>query len=365
MGSRGKVIVGMSGGVDSAVTAYLLKEEGFEVVGVKLGTVNHGETGKRELEDAEQSAKRLGIAFITMDFSELFRERVMLPFATEYVRGRTPNPCIECNRYVKWEGLIRAAEEMKADCVATGHYAVITRLANGRYTVGQAADKGKDQSYMLCKLSQEQLARTLLPLGKLTKNEVRRIAGEAGLPVANKADSQEICFVSNGSYVDSIESDLNISVPEAGDFVDEEGNILGRHRGIVHYTVGQRKGLGLALGFPAYVKCVDFASNRVVVGPEESLYTSAVFCDDLNFMSVEAMSPGEGFFADVKIRYRHAGESAFVEPVGEDLVKLRFEHPVRAPAPGQSAVFYDKGGYIIGAGKIRQGYGGNGNEIHD
>lgn len=351
--SKGKVIVGMSGGVDSAVAAYLLKKEGFEVVGVTLCTVNRGEGGNRELEDAERSAERMGIPFSLLDLAELFRKCVMQPFAYEYVRGRTPNPCIECNHHVKWEGLIRAADEMEADFVATGHYAVISCLANGRYTIGQAADKSKDQSYMLCKLSQEQLARTLLPLGKLSKKEVRQIAGEAGLSVANKADSQEICFVTDGSYVDSIEETLNIKLPAEGDFVDEEGNILGRHRGIARYTVGQRKGLGLALGFPAYVKCVDPANNQVVLGPEKSLYNSTVICDDLNFMSIKDIVLGERISANVKIRYRHSGENAVIERIGENSVKICFDRPVRAPAPGQSAVFYDGGGYIIGAGKIK------------
>lgn len=353
MGNKGKVIVGMSGGVDSAVAAQLLKREGFEVVGVTLSTVNRGECGIRELEDAKNSAERIGIAFKSLDFSELFRKCVMQPFAREYVRGRTPNPCIECNHYVKWEGLIRAADELGADYVATGHYAVIRRLENGRYAIGQAADSGKDQSYMLCKLSQEQLARTLLPLGGMSKSRVRQIAEEAGLPVANKADSQEICFVTNGSYVDSIEEASNLALPDEGDFVDEEGNILGRHRGIARYTVGQRKGLGLALGFPAYVKRVDPVRNQVVLGPEESLYRSDVFCDDLNFMGVEDIVSGERVSASVKIRYRHSGERAVIERAGGDLVKISFDRPVRAPAPGQSAVFYDECGYIIGAGKIR------------
>ena len=353
MGNKGKVIVGMSGGVDSAVAAYLLKREGFEVVGVTLSTVDRGESGMRELEDAKRSAERLGIDFKSLDIVELFRKCVMQPFAREYAQGRTPNPCIECNHYVKWEGLIRAADEIGAGCVATGHYAVIKCLENGRYTIGQAADKGKDQSYMLCKLSQEQLARTLLPLGGLSKSHVRKVAEEAGLPVANKADSQEICFVTNGNYVDSIGESLNAGLPDEGDFVDEEGNVLGRHRGIARYTVGQRKGLGLALGFPAYVKCVDPVRNQVVIGPEESLYSLVVFCDDLNFMGVKDIGPGKSISANVKIRYRHSGERAVIERNGEDSVKISFDRPVRAPAPGQSAVFYDESGYIIGGGKIR------------
>lgn len=353
MVNKGKVIVGMSGGVDSAVSAYLLKKEGFEVVGVTLGTVNRGEKGIRELEDAERSAEIIGISFKSLDMAELFHKCVMQPFAGEYARGRTPNPCIECNHYVKWEGLIRAAGELKADYVATGHYAVIKCLENGRYTVGQATDKGKDQSYMLCKLSQEQLARTILPLGGMSKSRVRQLAEESGLPVANKMDSQEICFVTDGNYADFIEETLNITLPDEGDFVDEEGNILGRHKGIARYTVGQRKGLGLALGFPAYVKCVDPAGNQVVLGPEESLYRPDVICDDLNFMGVEDIGSGERISANVKIRYRHSGEHAVIERTENDSVKISFDRPVRAPAPGQSAVFYDESGYIIGAGKIR------------
>ena len=350
--SRGKVIVGMSGGVDSAVTAYLLKAAGFEVIGVTLKSWTAGSSKCCEIDEASRTAAMLGITYYPWNTVACFHDYVTKPFVADYEAGRTPNPCVECNRYVKWEQLLTVAASMQADYVATGHYAVIEQLPNGRYTLKQGTDGRKDQSYMLYKLTQEQLARTILPLGRLTKAEVRDIARKAGLNVAEKEESQEICFVTEGSYTDYIEEFSDKDLTVAGNFVDEAGNVLGQHKGIIHYTVGQRKGLGLALGYPAYVKEIRAAANEVVVSPEEGLYTDEVLCENLCFMSLADIEPGEVVPAQVKIRYHHAGAAACLQRVGEGRIKIRFAEPVRAPAPGQSAVFYDEQGHIIGGGKI-------------
>ncbi|SHK74011.1 tRNA (5-methylaminomethyl-2-thiouridylate)-methyltransferase [Selenomonas ruminantium] len=350
--SRGKVIVGMSGGVDSAVTAYLLKVAGFEVIGITLKSWTAGSSKCCEIDEASRTAAMLGITYYPWNTVACFHDYVTKPFVADYEAGRTPNPCVECNRYVKWDQLLAVAASMQADYVATGHYAVIEQLPNGRYTLKQGADGRKDQSYMLYKLTQEQLARTILPLGRLTKQEVRDIARKAGLNVADKEESQEICFVTEGSYTDYIEEYSDKDLTAAGNFVDEAGKVLGRHKGIIHYTVGQRKGLGLALGYPAYVKEIRAAANEVVVSREEGLYTDEVLCENLCFMSLSDIAPGEVVSVQVKIRYHHAGAAARLQRVGEDRIQIRFAEPVRAPAPGQSAVFYDDEGRIIGGGKI-------------
>ncbi len=350
--SRGKVIVGMSGGVDSAVTAYLLKVAGFEVIGITLKSWTAGSSKCCEIDEASRTAAMLGITYYPWNTVACFHDYVTKPFVADYEAGRTPNPCVECNRYVKWDQLLAVAASMQADYVATGHYAVIEQLPSGRYTLKQGADGRKDQSYMLYKLTQEQLARTILPLGRLTKQEVRDIARKAGLNVADKKESQEICFVTEGSYTDYIEEYSDKDLTAAGNFVDEAGKVLGRHKGIIHYTVGQRKGLGLALGYPAYVKEIRAAANEVVVSREEGLYTNEVLCENLCFMSLADIAPEEVVPAQVKIRYHHAGAAARLQRAGEDRIKISFAEPVRAPAPGQSAVFYDDEGRIIGGGKI-------------
>ena len=241
-----KVIVGMSGGVDSAVTALLLKEAGYEVEGVTLRTWDTEETEVSrccEIDGARETAEKLGIPFHVLNVSSAFKKNVTEPFIREYLRGRTPNPCVFCNRAVKWEWLIYMANVLQADYVATGHYAEIRKLPNGRYTVRKAAYAPKDQTYMLYRLSQEQLSRTIMPLGTYDKNDVRKIAADAGLPSASSPDSQEICFVTEGHYADYIREHAKDPVPGAGNYVDETGRILGQHKGIIHYTVGQRRGL--------------------------------------------------------------------------------------------------------------------------
>ena len=348
----GKVIVGMSGGVDSAAAAVLLRDAGHEVIGVTLRTWDSGGSRCCEIDAARAAARKLGIAYHVLNCVADFEKSVQAPFVDGYLRGTTPNPCVLCNRAVKWARLLYMAEVTRADMVATGHYATLSRLDNGRYAVGRAADAQKDQSYMLYRLTQEQLSRTLFPLGTLTKAEVRRIAERAGIPGANLPDSQELCFVTEGNYADYIERHAGRDIPGAGDFVDESGRFLGKHRGIIHYTVGQRKGLGLSLGRPGYVKRIDAERNEIVIGNEKSLYAQAILCGDLHFMGVDGIAAGAVIRATVKVRYRHAGAAATLERYDSETVLVRFEAPVRAATPGQSAVFYDAGGRVIGGGVI-------------
>ncbi|MBR1760574.1 MAG: tRNA 2-thiouridine(34) synthase MnmA [Schwartzia sp.] len=347
-----KVVVGLSGGVDSATTAYLLKAAGHEVVGVTVKTWAGGDSRCCELEDAREMAARMGIEYYVRNAASSFQSLVVTPFIDEYLHGRTPNPCVECNHVLKWAQLLEAAAAMGAAFVATGHYARTARLANGRYAIRRAASPRKDQSYALYKLTQEQLAHTLLPLGGYDKEEVRALAARAGLSAAQKPDSQEICFVTEGKYTDYIERETEAELPPPGNFVDEAGNVLGVHKGIAHYTVGQRKGLGLALGAPAYVTRIDAEKNEVVIGGEPSLFHTTVLCNDLNFMAVETIERGEKTRAFAKIRYNHQGAPATLEAAGDGLLAVTFDDPVRAPTPGQSAVFYDADGYIIVGGKI-------------
>ena len=352
-----RVIVGMSGGVDSAVAACLLQREGYEVIGVTLRTwaaADGRESRCCEIDEARRTAQVLGIRYVPLNCLSAFEAHVVRPFITEYLRGQTPNPCILCNRDVKWDKLLYMAKVLGADFVATGHYASVVQLPNGRYTVRRALHAEKDQTYMLCALTQEQLAATLMPLGTLSKREVRQIAEQAGLPVAGKPDSQEICFVTDGGYADFIAENAQTPPPGGGLFVDEAGAVLGRHPGIIHYTVGQRRGLGLALGYPAYVKQIRAERNEIVIGPEQSLYSSRVLCRDVRFMSIPGLSAGEELPCSVKIRYRHTAQSARIGLLGPDLLEIVFDEPVRAAAPGQSAVFYDGAGCVIGGGVIAQ-----------
>ena len=325
-----RVIVGMSGGVDSAVAAYLLKQEGYEVIGVTLRSwvSSEGEDSRCcEIDDARATAQTLGIEYHVFNCVSAFNDKIIKSFIDDYLHGLTPNPCVVCNREIKWERMLYYADVLQADYVATGHYASVVKLDNGRYTVRKAAHSEKDQAYMLYRLTQEQLARTLMPLGPYSKEEVRKIAEEAGIRVASKPDSQEICFITDGNYADFI-------------------------KGIIHYTVGQRKGLGIAFGHPVYVKKLCADSNEVVLGTEEEIRCKAIICRDLNFMSIPGPSADEKIPCQVKVRYRHAGQSALLEKVGEDRVRLSFDESVRSAAPGQSAVFYDESGCVIGGGII-------------
>ena len=353
-----KVVVGMSGGVDSSVAAYLLKEQGYDVIGVTMQIwqdedravqeENGGCCGLSAVEDARRVAAELEIPYYVMNFKQEFKEHVIDYFVEEYRNGRTPNPCIACNRYVKWESLLHRSMAIGAEYIATGHYARVVKLDNGRFTLRRSATLAKDQTYALYNLTQEQLEHTLMPVGEYSKDEVRRIAEKIGLMVANKPDSQDICFVPDGDYASYIDEPAGSRMPE-GNFVSSDGRVLGRHKGITHYTVGQRKGLGLALGYPAFVLEIRPDTNEVVIGTNEESMTHTLKADRLNFMSVEDLTEPLRVFT--KIRYNHKGAWCIIEKTGTDEVLCTFEEPQRAVTPGQAVVFYD-GEYVLGGGTI-------------
>lgn len=358
MGNGKRVVIGMSGGVDSSVAAWLLKEQGYDVIGVTMQIwqdeaeevleENGGCCGLSAVEDARRVARQLEIPHYVMNFREDFRKAVIDYFTAEYLAGRTPNPCIACNRYVKWEALLKRSLEIGADYIATGHYARIEQLANGRFAVRHSVTAAKDQTYALYNLTQEQLSRTLMPVGAYTKEKIREFAGRLGLSVADKPDSQEICFVPDQDYAGFIERTTG-KPSEEGNFVTKDGEILGRHKGIIHYTIGQRRGLGLPMGRRVVVTEIRPDTNEVVIGEQEDVFTRTLYADRINCMAEPTIPTGRKIRA--KIRYNHQGSDCTVYPEGTDRIRVEFEEPVRAVTPGQAVVFYD-GDYVLGGGTI-------------
>lgn len=353
-----KVVIGMSGGVDSSVGAYLLKEAGYDVVGVTMQiwqdedacTIqdNGGCCGLSAVDDARRVASDLDIPYYVMNFKNEFKDKVMDYFVEEYLAGRTPNPCIACNRYVKWESLLKRSLDIGADYIATGHYARVVKLDNGRYTLMKSATVAKDQTYALYNLTQFQLEHTLMPVGEYTKDQIRKIAEDINLKVANKPDSQEICFIPDNNYAKFIEENTN-TIIEEGNFITVEGEILGRHKGITHYTIGQRKGLNLALGYPVFVLEIRPESNEVVIGDSNQVLSEKLYANNLNFMSIPDLV-GE-MVVDTKIRYSHKGAKCVIRKIDDDTIECVFEEAQRAITPGQAVVFYD-GDYVVGGGTI-------------
>ncbi len=345
---KNRVVVGLSGGVDSSVAAWLLKKQGYEVLGV---TMCHFDGMEAIKADAMDVAQTLGIPWEALDVRKAFRKEVIEYFVGEYVQGRTPNPCVMCNRRIKWQALLAYAGEKGADWIATGHYARLIRLANGRISVANAVTAQKDQTYALYRLTQEQLCHTLMPVGEYSKEEVRKMAGEAGLTVAKKRDSQEICFIPDHDYAAFIEKTLQqagqtSNALRPGDFVNGDGEVLGRHAGIAHYTVGQRKGLRLAMGHPVFVTQIKPDTNEVVLGGDGELYTTHLVCGRVNLMAGECLE-GEKRVTG-KIRYGHKGTPCTIRMVGQDRLECIFDEPVRAATAGQSAVFYEDGHIFCG-----------------
>ena len=356
-----KALIAMSGGVDSSVAALLTKQNGYDCIGctMKLWDLP-GEEGAQlkgsktccsldDTEDARSVAYRLGMPFYAFNYKDEFRESVICPFASDYEHGRTPNPCIECNRFLKFGKLYERAMQLGCETIVTGHYARIEQGPDGRYLLKKGLDPSKDQSYVLHCLTQEQLAHTAFPLGGFTKVAVRQIAAEHGFVNANKPDSQDICFVPDGDYAKVVERYGAGEGTVPGRFVDLEGRPIGTHRGLIHYTIGQRKGLGNTWGKPVFVVAIDPAANTVTLGDSADLFHREVRVSQFHWIAGEP--PAAPIRCTAKLRYRQAEQPAEVRPEGEGRVTLVFDEPQRAPTPGQYAVLYD-GDTVLGGGRI-------------
>lgn len=346
-----RVVVAMSGGVDSSVAAAFLTEKGYDVIGMtmKLWGKENRCCSDEDVQDAKRVAHHLGIPHYIVSFNDVFKSHIVDYFVSEYVRGKTPNPCAVCNPVIKFGELLEKADALKAHFLATGHYAGIRQdKKSGRYILLRGKEKGKDQSYFLARLSQKALSRALFPVGTFPKTKIRQLAQRFGLPVASKTESQEVCFIPDGDVAGFIEQQRG-EKSALGPIVDAEGLVLGMHRGITGYTIGQRKGLGIAVGKPIYVTKIDAASNTVMVGEDQDLYQHAFTVKNPNWISLSDLT--EPIRAQVKIRYNHRPQWAAVSPVNSDTLEISFERAQRAIAPGQLAVFYDRD-RVIGSGWI-------------
>lgn len=338
-----RVIVAMSGGVDSSVTAALLKDRGFEVIGITMQLLERtgdwgGCCGIDNIEDAKRVASKLKIPHYVLNFRDVFRKKVISNFCEEYKEGRTPNPCIRCNQYIKFDALLKKAYELSADYVATGHYAIIEYdNLRRRYLLKKGIDSNKDQSYVLYVMTQEQLKRTLMPLGQFTKDRVRQIASEKDLPVADKSESQEICFIPDNNYGKFLRKYISNS-SEYGYILNKEGNVVGKHKGIIHYTIGQRRRIGISAREPLHVININYKNNTITVGKKEDVYSDELVADDINLIFTDELKIPMKLKA--KIRYNHKPAPATIHPLDRNRLKVKLDSPQWAITPGQAIVFY-------------------------